>query len=115
MPLFALSTDRIGCYQLPRETKKLIGFTVLEDGEGCASHCSSIDSKGVLITAKKEGLVYYTPTARGNSYLLSGEKSCLFSYRDCIVISRLGEDEKWYVNVLNVENSCDEFELLVLR
>lgn len=80
VPLFALSTSRIGCYQLPRETKKLIGFTVLEDGKGCAIHCSSVDSKGTLIAANQDGLVYYSPTTRGNSYLLAGEKSCLFSY-----------------------------------
>ena len=115
VPLYALSTSRIGCYQLPRETKKLIGFTVLEDGGGCVSHCSSVDSKGVLITANNDGLVYYSPSARGNSYLLAGEKSCLFSYRDCVVVSHLTDEMKWSVKVLNVENNCEEYELLVLR
>ena len=67
------------------------------------------------VIARSEGLFSYSPSSLVTSYLLGGTKSCLFAYRDCLVVSRQGEDAKWIVNVLNVENACDEYELPVLR
>lgn len=65
------------------------------------------------IAARSDGLFAYSPTARGDSYLLAGAKSHVLAFHEAVAVATA--DAKSQVAVYNLANSCEELAMEVLR
>lgn len=113
--LYAVSQSKIGLYAFPRELKKGIVFSELEETYGGEYKCSCINQKGELIVGREDAIYYYTPEGRGNCYVFGGKKQYVCSYKDCILVGSIDEEDQQIISIYNMDNRFLEFDMGLMR
>lgn len=107
--LYATSSSETGVFSLQPSAKRGSRYTSL-DSSGCRRGCACLTDTGELIVGRREGLFRFRGLDSVGCYALEGEKQCVASFKDCLLVGSRTDAGAQRVAIYNPQAHFIEFQ-----
>lgn len=107
--LYATSASETGVFSLQPSAKRGSRYTSL-DSNGCRRGCACLTDTGELIVGRRDGLFRFRGLDSVGCYALEGEKQCVASFKDCLLVGSRTDSGAQRVTIYNPQAHFVEFQ-----
>lgn len=107
--LYATSASETGVFSLQPSAKRGSRYTSL-DSSGCRRGCACLTDTGELVVGRREGLFRFRGLDSVGCYALEGEKQCVASFKDCLLVGSRTDSGAQRVAIYNPQAHFIEFQ-----
>lgn len=107
--LYATSARETGVFSLQPSAKRSHRYTSL-DAHGCQPGCACLTDTGELVVGRRDGLFRFKGLDSVGCYAVEGEKQCVASFKDCLLVCSRADDATQRVTIYNPQAHFIEFQ-----